>query len=108
MITCADYAAAHWQRAKAGARERAVAIQLRGIGHQLKEDYSAAITAYREVLDLHRSRAAESVDVAIGLNDLAEAEQLSGDLAAAEGHQTSVNARQLLSRNTAPPLAPAR
>jgi len=58
VLTCADRAAAHWTSAQAGARERAFAIGLRGIGHQLKEDYPAAIAAYREALDLHRSLAA--------------------------------------------------
>ena len=52
VLACADRAAARWQTAQAGARERAIAIQLRGIGHQLKNDYLAAIIAYREVLAL--------------------------------------------------------
>ena len=86
VLTCADRAAAHWALAKAGARERAIAIQLRGLGHQLKKDYPAAITTYRESLDLHRSLAAESVDVSIGLNHLGNAEKASGDLVAAEQH----------------------
>ena len=86
VLTCADRAAAHWTRAQTGTRERATAISLRGIGHQLKEDYPAAITACREVFDLFRSLAPESVDVAIGLNVLAGAEQLSGDFTAAEEH----------------------
>ena len=84
VITCADRATAHWDRAKAGARERSIALQLRGIGHQLNNDYPAAIAAYRESLKLRRSVATQSVDVAIGLNDLAEAERHSGDLTAAE------------------------
>ena len=37
---------------RSGARERATAVRLRGIGHQLKTDYPAAIAAYREALDL--------------------------------------------------------
>jgi tetratricopeptide (TPR) repeat protein len=86
VLTCADRAAAHWARANVGAREHATAIRLRGIGHQLKAEYPAAITAYRESLELWRGLAAESEVVAIGLNDLAAAEQLSGELAAAEGH----------------------
>ena len=86
VLTCADRAAALWTRAQTGARERAFAIRLRGTGYELKKDYPAAITAYREALDLDRSRAAESEDVAIGLNDLAGAAQLSGDLTAAEEH----------------------
>ena len=86
VLSCADRAAAHWDRAKAGVRERAMAIRLRGIGHELKGDYPAAITAHRESLDLRRSLAAESGDVAIGLSDLADAERRSGDFNAAEGH----------------------
>jgi tetratricopeptide (TPR) repeat protein len=86
VLTCADRAAAHWARTKAGVRERGMAIRLHGLGHQLKEDYPATIAAYRESLDLFCSLTAESVEVAIGLNDLAAAEQLSGDLTAAEGH----------------------
>jgi tetratricopeptide (TPR) repeat protein len=86
ILVCADRAAAHWTRAKAGARERVMAIRLRGLGHLLKRDYPAAITACREALDLDRSLAVQSVGVSIGLNDLAEAERYSGDLATAEGH----------------------
>lgn len=84
VLDCADRAAAHWRLAKAGARERAVAISLRGMGHQLMQDYPAAIIAYREALDLDRSLSAESQDVAVDLADLADVEQLSGDVAAAE------------------------
>ncbi len=86
VLACADRAAAHWEQAKVGARERAVAIQLRGIGHVLKMDYGAAVIASREALELHRSLAAESANVAIALSDLAAAEQHTGNLAAAEGY----------------------
>ena len=86
VLTCAARAAAHWARDQACARERAIAIRLRGIGHQMKGDYPAAITAYRESFELRQSLAGESVDVAIGLNDLAGAELLFEDLPAAEGH----------------------
>jgi tetratricopeptide (TPR) repeat protein len=84
VLACADRAAAHWRTAQAGARERAVAILLHGIGHRLKEDYPAAIAAFREALDLFRTLSTERADVATALINLAEAEQLSGDLAAAE------------------------
>ncbi len=84
VLNCADRAAAHWQTAQAGAHERAGAIRLRGLGHRLKPDYPAAIGAFREALDLGRSLSAESEDVAIVLNELANAEANSGDLAAAE------------------------
>jgi tetratricopeptide (TPR) repeat protein len=84
VLAYADRAAAHWREARAGARERALAIRLRGIGHQLAEDYAAAIAGYREAVELLRTLNPESADVAIGLNDLADVEQLTGDLAAAE------------------------
>lgn len=91
VLDCAGRAAAHWALAfppggggQAGRRERAIAIRLRGHGHRLQRDYPAAIAAFRESVDLHRSLSAESGDVAIGLNDLAVAERRSGDFAAAE------------------------
>ncbi|MDI1314422.1 DUF4062 domain-containing protein [Prosthecobacter sp.] len=91
VLACAERAAAHWARAfppgssgQAGIRERAAAIQLRGLGHLLKQEYNAAITAYGEVVELFRSLCAESEDVALGLNNLAEAEGLSDDFDAAE------------------------
>jgi tetratricopeptide (TPR) repeat protein len=84
VLACAHRAAAHWQTAQAGARERSNAILLRGIGHELRADYPAAIAAYREALELFRALSAESADVAIALSDIADVERLSGDLEAAE------------------------
>lgn len=84
VLDCAARAAAHWATANAGAHERAAAIGLRGIGHGVQKDYLAAISAFREALELHRSLSKESQDVAIDLNCIANAERLSGDLAAAE------------------------
>ncbi|HWB05785.1 MAG TPA: tetratricopeptide repeat protein [Verrucomicrobiales bacterium] len=84
VLACAARAEEHWKSADAGARERAVAIRLRGLGHQLNKDYPAAIAAFREALELDRSLSAESKDVAIGLNSLANAERLSGDYEVAE------------------------
>ncbi|MBV9926428.1 MAG: tetratricopeptide repeat protein [Acidobacteria bacterium] len=84
VLACADRAEAHWREAKAGTRERATAIRLRGIGHELAEDYSAAIAAYREAVELRRALNPESDDLAISLNDLAGAEQRTGNLDAAE------------------------
>src|SRR6185295_4297346 len=69
-----------------GARERAVAIRLRGIGHQLKKEFPAAIESFREALDLLRSLSAESRDLSSGLNTLGGAEFLSGDWKSAERH----------------------
>ncbi len=84
VLACAGRAAAHWQTAQAGARERAVAIHLRGIGHSLKKDFSVAIVAFRESLELHRTLSIESEDVASSLTELAVAERLSGDFDASE------------------------
>ena len=50
----------------------------------MKEAYLAAITAYRESLTLGRSLSAESEEVAVNLNWLANAEKASGALASAE------------------------
>lgn len=84
VLASAERAAAHWQAAGGGARERATTFFLRGLGHQLAQDTPAAIAAHREALDLYRSQAPRSEDVAIGLNTLAGALHLSGDLDAAE------------------------
>lgn len=84
VLACADRAENHWRDAQVGAREHAVAIRLRGKGHQLARDYPAAVTALSEAVKLDRTLNSESVDVATGLNDLAGAERLSGDLNAAE------------------------
>ena len=40
-----------------GAREKAYAIRLRGIGHRLETNYSAAIEIYQEALNLFRTLA---------------------------------------------------
>lgn len=84
VFACADRAAAHWATSKAGDRERAKAILLRGHSHRLKEEYTDAVTAYQESLTLLRGLAAESADVAINLNSLAVAEHQSGNLSASE------------------------
>jgi tetratricopeptide (TPR) repeat protein len=84
VLACAGRAEAHWRETGAGARERAFVIRLHGIGHQLVGDYPAAIVAFREAVELWRTLKSESVDVAIGLNTLADAERVSGDPDTAE------------------------
>lgn len=84
VLACAARVESHWRQASAGAREQAFAIRLRGLGYQLKQDYPAAIAACQEAVKLWRTHSQESLDVAIGLNNLAEVERLSGDYAAAE------------------------
>ncbi len=84
LLACAERAEKYWKEAGSGAREQATAINLRGLAHYLKREFPAAIEAFREVLKLDQSLDAESNDVAIDLNTLADAERLSGDLDAAE------------------------
>lgn len=84
VLACAERAEVHWHDGNAGARERAIALQLRGLGHVLKKDYPAAIAACREALELYRSLSAESREVTSSLNSIASVEESSGDFAAAE------------------------
>ncbi|MFN8453073.1 MAG: tetratricopeptide repeat protein [Anaerolineae bacterium] len=84
VLNCATRAEVHWQQAKAGAREQASVVRLRGLGYRLKQDYPAAIIAYREAVELWRALSPESIEVAGGLNSLAEVERLSGDFIDAE------------------------
>lgn len=84
VLRCADRAEAHWREARAGARERATAIGLRGIAHKLAGNYPAAIATYREAVELWRTLSPENEDVAVGLTALADAEFRSGDLDGAE------------------------
>jgi hypothetical protein len=77
VLACAARAAEHWQDSTP--RNKAVAIRLRGLGHELNEDYPAAIAAYRESLEIYRSISPESDDVAIALNDLASSEKANKD-----------------------------
>lgn len=86
VLACADRAAKLWNKAKTDSVMQAFAIRLRGLAHQMKANYAAAIASYSESLNLLRSYDDESEDIAIGLSDLAAAEQLSGDFAAAEVH----------------------
>ena len=83
VLDCSARAAAHWQRAGAGAWEKAAALRLRGIGRKLQKDYPAAMAACREALSLFRTLHVGE-DVGIALEALAEVEQKSGDYAAAE------------------------
>jgi len=83
-LACAERAESYWKKAHAGANERASAIRLRGIAHELDMNDSEAMNAYRRSLKLRRSLDPESPDVAMVLNDLAEVERRSGDYASAE------------------------
>lgn len=82
VLACAARAAEHWQNSTP--RDKAYAIRLRGLGYKFNKDYPAAIAAYRQALEIFRSLSPESDDVALTLNDLAEAEHLNKDYPAAE------------------------
>ncbi|MFZ5855393.1 MAG: DUF4062 domain-containing protein [Chloroflexota bacterium] len=82
VLACAARAAEHWQDSIPF--NKATAILLGGRGHKLNKDYPAAITAYREALDIYRSISPENDVVATTLNDLASAEKDNKDYPAAE------------------------
>jgi tetratricopeptide (TPR) repeat protein len=82
VLTCAARAAEHWQESTP--RNKAFAIRLLGLGYKLQKDYSAAIAAYREVLEIFRSTSPESDDVVIALISLASAEYADKDYPAGE------------------------
>ena len=82
VLAHATRAAGHWQESIP--RNKAIAISLLGAGQELNKDYSAAIAAYSDVVEIHRSISPESRDVAISLNDLSSAKKANSDYAAAE------------------------
>lgn len=82
VLGCATRAAEHWKDSTP--RQKAIVVQLQGIGHVLQKDYPAAIVAHRKVLKIDRAISPESDDVAIDLNSLAEAEHSNKDYDAAE------------------------
>lgn len=82
VLACAHRAEAHW--ARRASPELALAIRLRGKGHQLAKDHPAAIAAFQAMIDVAGAEPAGSEYVAIGLNDLGWAEQEAGNLEAAE------------------------
>ncbi len=82
VLACAARAAGYWQ--DSSPRKKAIAIRLRGSGHEINKEYTDAIAAYREALDIYRSISPESSDVVIALNALSNAEASNKDYAAAE------------------------
>lgn len=84
VLACASSADGHWREAQAGPREHSIALKLRGLGHRLAGDYSAAIAALRESVEIRRTLGRENRDVAIALNDLAGAERHDRQFDAAE------------------------
>ncbi|MFT5196414.1 MAG: tetratricopeptide (TPR) repeat protein, partial [Candidatus Promineifilaceae bacterium] len=87
VFTSAQRCADHWEQAsQAGAREQAIAINLEGMGHELEENYPAAVAAYEKTVALSKRISPESDDIANGLNSLANVEHLHKEYVAAEGH----------------------
>ena len=87
VLTCAARCLAHWQNArKAGSREKAIAIRLRGLGYKLEKNYSAASSALKEALEIFRTQALVSVDIAVALNSLGEVESAQGNSVEAESY----------------------
>lgn len=84
VLDCARRAELHW--ARSDSPEKALAIRLRGKGHQLEENYPVAIATFREMITFAGRQTPESEYVAVGLNDLGWVEQEAGNLEAAEGH----------------------
>ncbi len=82
VLECATRAAEHWKDSTP--RLRAIATELRAHGYKLQEDYSAAIVAYQEVVQIDRSISPESEDVSIDLNWLADAERMNNEYINAE------------------------
>lgn len=82
LLACAQRAELYW--ANAGAREKAYAIRLRGLGHQLENNYPLAMSAFREALAIDRALAPESKEVAVNLSSIAKIQRLSGDYLSAE------------------------
>ncbi|MBL8056190.1 MAG: tetratricopeptide repeat protein [Anaerolineales bacterium] len=78
VLDCARRAAEHWSRTERP--ERALAIRLRGKGHQLARAFAPARAAFEEMIAFARAAAPESELVPIGLNDLGWCAQQAGDL----------------------------
>ena len=84
VLASADRAAGHWRAGKSGPFERGTAMHLMGLGHMLRNNNVAAISAYREALELFRSLDGQESNIALVLNDIGRAEAESRDWIAAD------------------------
>jgi len=82
ILECANRSMEHWKDSPP--YNKAVANWLRGIGFRMNKDYPAAITAFRETLDFHRSISPQSISVALTINSIAIVEFCNKDYTAAE------------------------
>jgi len=85
-LACARRTVRYWKRAEVGPREQAAALHLRGLGYELKNDYPAAMGAYRQAMELIRGGAAAGGDIVKLLGALANVEAILGDHETAEQH----------------------
>jgi tetratricopeptide (TPR) repeat protein len=84
LFASVDRAEKLWCLTAGGSTEQAEIIWFRGLGHKSLKDYGVAIAAFHEAVTLWRSLDPKSLDVARGLNSLANAKRAVGDLDAAE------------------------
>ncbi|HEY9178636.1 MAG TPA: tetratricopeptide repeat protein [Flavipsychrobacter sp.] len=87
ILTCAERATIYWQKAVAGPREHAVALQLQGVGYELLENYSAAIESYQKAYEVLKGVDQEMNLIASILNDLASAKDGTGNFEGADHNQ---------------------
>lgn len=86
VLACADRAAEHWNLVRTGDKQNFLVLRMRGLGNRLKGNYAAAITSYLRAIAVLKKYGRSSSSIAMLLNDLAEAERLSGDYATSEQH----------------------
>jgi ATP/maltotriose-dependent transcriptional regulator MalT len=86
IAECADRAETHSKHLDSRARERAMALRLRGISFHLDRNFPAAIDAYRRLVGYWRKESPKSAVTAGALSDLGAIEDESGDIHAAECH----------------------
>lgn len=86
LLKCNTRVKEHWSKAQKGAEEWADELRLDGVADELRGNYALAISAFREALKYQRKNSPNSVAYVKSLNDLAEAERLSGGLNDAENH----------------------
>ncbi len=84
VLKCARRAEDHWKQAGAGAREQAVAVQLRGLGFQVAGDYASAIASFQKGVEFWRQVQDEDRSLATALNDLSDVKRHAGDMNGAE------------------------
>jgi tetratricopeptide (TPR) repeat protein len=85
ILDCAQRARDYWELSPlTGFREEYTILTLEGWGYTLLKDYPRGIKALKDSLEIRCKLDPVSEPVAIGMNDLARAEQRSGDYSSAE------------------------